>query len=240
MEEENHTASSRRLSSTTAFALPSLRYVPLRLFQHCRRWRRGQGPRKVVIREARTDLQYSRKRNGKHQIFLPAAPKGGENQEKSRADSAACVARCRARTSLRRTPREELQIVFAKYDSNGDGKISSSELAAVLESLGGRRRDGDGFISINEFVELNTANVRPTDALEDLRDAFSVFDLDRDGSISADELARVLGKLGESASVAQCRRMIDGVDRDGDGLISFDEFKIMMTSGSYHIIQLKF
>ncbi|CAA7388782.1 unnamed protein product [Spirodela intermedia] len=150
------------------------------------------------------------------------------------------------RTSLRRTPREELQIVFAKYDSNGDGKISSSELAAVLESLGGRPPseeevsrmmaeadgDGDGFISINEFVELNTANVRPTDALEDLRDAFSVFDLDRDGSISADELARVLGKLGESASVAQCRRMIDGVDRDGDGLISFDEFKIMMTSGS--------
>ncbi|CAA6654104.1 unnamed protein product [Spirodela intermedia] len=135
------------------------------------------------------------------------------------------------RTSLRRTPREELQIVFAKYDSNGDGKISSSELAAVLESLGGRPPseeevsrmmaeadgDGDGFISINEFVELNTANVRPTDALEDLRDAFSVFDLDR--------------TLGESASVAQCRRMIDGVDRDGDGLISFDEFKIMMTSG---------
>ncbi|XP_078442043.1 putative calcium-binding protein CML25 [Wolffia australiana] len=149
-------------------------------------------------------------------------------------------------TSPKRSPREELEIVFAKFDSNGDGKISSSELAAVLERLGGQPpseedvarmmaeadRDGDGFINLEEFLEVNTVNVLPADALEDLRDAFSVFDLDRNGSISAEELARVYEKLGESASVAQCRRMIEGVDRDGDGLINFDEFKLMMSSGS--------
>jgi catalase-peroxidase len=46
------------------------------------------------------------------------------------------------------------------------------------------------------------------------------------------QLARVLRGLGEAATVAQCRRMIQGVDRNGDGLVSFDEFKIMMASGA--------
>ncbi|XP_009414956.3 probable calcium-binding protein CML10 [Musa acuminata AAA Group] len=136
-----------------------------------------------------------------------------------------------------------LERVFNKFDSNGDGKISSAELADVLESLGGQRpseeelgrmmreadADGDGFISLAEFVELNTSP--PAAVEEDLRLAFAVFDLDRSGAISADEIARVLRGIGEGASVAQCRRMIDGVDLDGDGLISFEEFKAMMTAG---------
>ncbi|CAL9749641.1 unnamed protein product [Musa acuminata subsp. burmannicoides] len=137
----------------------------------------------------------------------------------------------------------DLERVFNKFDANGDGKISSAaELAAVLEILSGQPPseeelgrmmreadvDGDGFISFAEFVDLNTA---PAALEEDLRLAFAVFDLDRSGSISADELAHILGGIGEGASLAQCRRMIDGVDRDGDGLVSFEEFKAMMTAG---------
>ncbi|XP_020571276.1 probable calcium-binding protein CML10 [Phalaenopsis equestris] len=140
------------------------------------------------------------------------------------------------------TTREELERVFRKFDSNGDGKISSSELGAIFESLGHPASDeelagmmnevdadGDGFISLEEFVDLNTSEIDSTAALEDLRHAFSVFDLDRNGSISAEELARVMRGLGEGVSVAQCRKMIDGVDQDGDGLISFEEFKVMMS-----------
>ncbi|XP_010908206.1 probable calcium-binding protein CML15 [Elaeis guineensis] len=140
---------------------------------------------------------------------------------------------------------DELERVFKKFDTNGDGKISSSELAAIFQSLGHpvtdeelermmgeADTDGDGFISFDEFVDLNVRTVDDSAALEDLRQAFSVFDLDRNGSISADELARVLRSIGEGASVAQCKRMIDGVDRDGDGLISFEEFRLMMANGS--------
>ncbi|KAJ6831495.1 polcalcin Jun o 2 isoform X1 [Iris pallida] len=140
----------------------------------------------------------------------------------------------------------ELERVFDKFDSNGDGKISADELAAIFATLGDgqpltdeelRRMmeeadsDGDGFISLDEFIDLNTLQVDPTAALEDLRHAFSMFDLDRNGSISAEELAKVLRSLGEGVSVAQCRKMIDGVDKDGDGMVSFEEFKVMM-SGS--------
>ncbi|PKA66995.1 putative calcium-binding protein CML10 [Apostasia shenzhenica] len=140
------------------------------------------------------------------------------------------------------TVEEEMELVFQKFDSNGDGRISSSELGAIFESLGQEvteeelermireaDADGDGFISLEEFVDLNTNKVDPSAALEDLRHAFSVFDLDRNGSISAEELARVMRSLGECVSLSQCRKMIDGIDQDGDGLVSFEEFKVMMS-----------
>ncbi|KAI3816618.1 hypothetical protein L1987_16321 [Smallanthus sonchifolius] len=139
----------------------------------------------------------------------------------------------------------ELEQVFNKFDVNGDGKISSSELGSIMGSMGHHPTheelekmivevdaDGDGFIDLKEFIELNTKGVDSTELLENLKDAFSVFDVDKNGSITADELQKVLGSLGEECSVGECRKMIAGVDQDGDGMISFDEFKVMMTTGS--------
>ncbi|XP_006646679.2 probable calcium-binding protein CML10 [Oryza brachyantha] len=143
------------------------------------------------------------------------------------------------------TPEEEMERVFRKFDANGDGRISRSELGALFESLGHAATDdelarmmaeadadGDGFISLDEFAALNaTANGDAAAVEEDLRHAFRVFDADGNGTISAAELARVLHGLGEKATVQQCRRMIEGVDQNGDGLISFEEFKVMMAGG---------
>lgn len=139
----------------------------------------------------------------------------------------------------------ELDQVFKKFDVNGDGKISSSELGAIMSSLGQPASDeelnhmilevdsdGDGFIDFKEFVELNTNGVDPAEALENLKDAFSVYDIDGNGSISAEELHEVLRSLGDECSIAECRKMIGGVDSDGDGMINFEEFKVMMMTGS--------
>ena len=145
-----------------------------------------------------------------------------------------------------RTPEEEMARVFRKFDSNGDGQISRQELAALFESLGHAPTDdeldrmmaeadadGDGFISLDEFAALN-ATGDSDDAMEgDLRDAFRVFDADGSGAISAAELARVLHGLGEKATVSQCRRMIEGGDKNGDALINFEECKVMMARGGF-------
>lgn len=140
---------------------------------------------------------------------------------------------------------EELEQVFKKFDVNGDGKICSSELGSIMASLGNAATeeelidmirevdsDGDGFIDLQEFIELNTKDIDSDEVLENLKNAFSVFDMDKNGSISAEELQTVLRSLGEDCSLAECRKMISGVDCDGDGMISFEEFKIMMVKGS--------
>lgn len=140
---------------------------------------------------------------------------------------------------------EELEEVFKKFDANGDGKISAAELGSILGGLGYRAteeelrkmmeevdKDGDGYIDLQEFIELNTKGVDSTQALACLRDAFSVYDIDGNGSISAEELHQVMRSLDEDCSIDECRRMISGVDCDGDGTISFDEFKKMMLRGS--------
>ncbi|KAA0053141.1 hypothetical protein IC582_013665 [Cucumis melo] len=134
---------------------------------------------------------------------------------------------------------DEVIRVFNKFDKNGDGKISVSELGAALGELSGNistgeihrimseiDKDGDGFIDLDEFTDFTSSS---TGGNKDLQDAFDLYDIDKNGLISAKELHSVLKRLGEKCSLKDCCRMISSVDVDGDGHVNFEEFKKMMT-----------
>ncbi|CDP17785.1 unnamed protein product [Coffea canephora] len=146
----------------------------------------------------------------------------------------------------------QLKQVFKIIDKNGDGKISPLELSDVLLSLGHEKSlatteaegmvremdcDGDGFVDLDEFMNVMGAHESERvasflDGEDDLAEAFQIFDADKNGFISAKELQRVLISLGcQNCSLRECRRMIKGVDRDGDGSVNFQEFKSMMSAG---------
>lgn len=63
-------------------------------------------------------------------------------------------------------------------------------------------------------------------SLEELNEAFLVFDVNRDGFIDADELQRVLHLLGfnQATGIQDCKKMITSYDENGDGRIDFNEF----------------
>lgn len=140
---------------------------------------------------------------------------------------------------------EEVEKVFNRFDANGDGKISVSELGSVLDSLGSTfsssvevqrimdeiDSDRDGFISLPEFASFCRAGSKDGGASE-LLEAFNLYDQDQNGLISAGELHLVLNRLGMKCSLEDCHRMIRSVDSDGDGNVNFEEFEKMMTNAN--------
>jgi len=141
----------------------------------------------------------------------------------------------------------EMQKVFSRFDADGDGRISPSELAAVSRAIspppssshGGREvaammdeldADRDGYVDLGEFAAFHArAAGRGDGELEaELRAAFDVYDVDGDGRVTAAELGKVLAQIGEGCSAEECERMIASVDGDGDGCVGFEEFKKMM------------
>ncbi|XP_011498133.1 PREDICTED: neo-calmodulin [Ceratosolen solmsi marchali] len=60
--------------------------------------------------------------------------------------------------------------------------------------------------------------------MKEFREAFRLFDNDGDGSITKDELGRVMRSLGQFARAEELRTMLDEIDIDGDGNVSFEEF----------------
>jgi calcium-binding protein CML len=132
---------------------------------------------------------------------------------------------------------DELRKVFDQFDANKDGRISLPELGSVLQAMGSSysdaelRRvmvdvdtDSDGFINLEEFALLCKS---PS---SELKDAFDLYDQDKNGLISSKELHLVLNSIGMTCSVDDCVKMIVSVDADGDGNVNFEEFQKMMSA----------
>jgi len=66
--------------------------------------------------------------------------------------------------------------------------------------------------------------------IADFKEAFSLFDHDENGSISAKELGEVLKALGQNPTKNELSDMINEVDVDGNGTVEFAEFVILMTN----------
>lgn len=64
--------------------------------------------------------------------------------------------------------------------------------------------------------------------LEEIADAFKIFDKNGDGYINEEELKQVMVSLGEQLSPKELEDMMKEADTDGDGLINYQGKKCVM------------
>ncbi|XP_010928758.1 calcium-binding protein CML38-like [Elaeis guineensis] len=134
----------------------------------------------------------------------------------------------------------EMERVFRYFDENGDGKISPAELRSRMRTAGeelspeeaeavvaSSDSDGDGLLCYEDFVRLVDVEGEEEKA-RSLTEAFGVYEMEGRGCITAKSLKRALRTLGESRTTKECMAMIRRFDLNGDGVLSFDEFRVMM------------
>ena len=135
---------------------------------------------------------------------------------------------------------KQLSASFRAIDLNGDGRLSREELlgayrqimpveeavATVEKVMDNVDTDRNGFIDYSEFV-LAATNYSSILSKSTLESAFSAFDRDCSGKISADELKLMLGMNNEVREEVW-RALINEADQNGDGEIEFKEFSRLM------------
>lgn len=133
--------------------------------------------------------------------------------------------------------REEVKEAFDLLDKDSSSKINSKELKVALlvlgfESVKGQSKslikevaqDGSDKIDYYEFEEIVATKVFDRDPREEILKAFKLFDEDNTGKISIKNLTKISRELGETMTDEELKEMIKEVDRDGDNLITQEDF----------------
>lgn len=128
---------------------------------------------------------------------------------------------------------------FCQLDSNNNGKLDLKEILNIPDMnenpLVNRLLDvfdtnSDGGISFSELLVGLAKLAENVDEIEKTKFAFDVYDVNKDGIISNGDLfASLQIMVGNNLSTVQIQQLVDRtilqVDKNGDGMISFDEFR---------------
>ncbi|MED6163995.1 hypothetical protein PIB30_085295 [Stylosanthes scabra] len=147
-------------------------------------------------------------------FLLPQIHYGDSNacyDEKLSSEPEICNNESSGCRDFEKLERDQVKMVMAKL-----GLSCSLESEELQEQFGSK--------------ELSVMFEEQEPSLEELKDAFDVFDENKDGFFDASELQRVLIILGlkEARTLENCQKMIRKYDVNQDGRIDFNEFvKIM-------------
>ncbi|KAF3678204.1 Calcium-dependent protein kinase 5 [Capsicum annuum] len=135
-----------------------------------------------------------------------------------------------------------LKEMFKMIDTDNSGHITLDELKIGLKQFGADLSeteirelmkaadvDNSGTIDYGEFVAA-MLHVNKAEKEDYLSAAFSYFDKDGSGYITADELQKACEEFG--IKDVHLDEIIQEVDQDNDGRIDYSEFKAMMQKGN--------
>lgn len=129
---------------------------------------------------------------------------------------------------------QEVSSSNGRSEGHGDGGsgflINREEVEMVMGRLGLHVHCSDGGIREAYGADEIWSVLGEKVSMGEVEGAFQVFDENGDGFIDAEDLQRVLCRLGfrEGMEVEDCEKMIRAFDGNGDGKIDFQEFLILM------------
>ena len=145
--------------------------------------------------------------------------------------------------SLTEAQIQEFSEAFSLFDKEGKGTITADDLGTVVRSLGLNPSEaelknmlkdvdagGNGTIEFPEFLSLLTDKAKEKSDQADIIEAFRVFDRNNDGFITADEIHRIMGNLGEKLTQEEVAEMMREANADSQGKLNYKEFVAMMSS----------
>mmetsp|Transcript_82484 Transcript_82484/g.260385 ORF Transcript_82484/g.260385 Transcript_82484/m.260385 type:complete len:154 (+) Transcript_82484:108-569(+) len=132
---------------------------------------------------------------------------------------------------------EDFKEAFELFDKDRDGAIAAEEFGVIMRSLGRNLTadelkamiaevdgEGSGRVQFPQFLGCVATKLQENDSIEEMREAFTVFDRDKSGSVTANELKHVMNSLGEQVTNEEVEAMVKEADADGDGQLSFEDF----------------
>ncbi|CAG2227464.1 uncharacterized protein LOC143042161 [Mytilus galloprovincialis] len=160
-----------------------------------------------------------------------------------------------ATIQLNNQQKGDLRQAFDLFDADGSGTIDGSELKIALRALGFEPTkeelkrlvaecDKDGLLDFNDFLKIMSDKMTGPDTKEDMLKAFELFDYEEKGKIAKHNVMQIADELGLTQTEKRAKEqgldlpitewevdeMVDGADRDRDGLVSKQEFlKILKT-----------
>ena len=144
-------------------------------------------------------------------------------------------------TNLSDHEQKEFKAAFAILDKSGDGTITISELRDFLKSLGEVDPTEDeikelietvdieqkGAINFPQFLKLMEINA--LDSNKEVKSAFELFKTENN-AISVDEMHKVLAQLGETLTRQELKDLINEIEQNKSGVLSFEGLsKLMQT-----------
>lgn len=137
----------------------------------------------------------------------------------------------------------ELKQAFTEFDVDGGGTISTKELGYAMRALGMNPTEAElldlineydtdcsGMIEFPEFCNMMSDKMNCVNDEDMIRMAFRVLDKNGTGTVSSKSFKHLMTHIGDKLKDEEVDDLIHEADKDGDGVLNYEEFVKMLTT----------
>ena len=119
------------------------------------------------------------------------------------------------------------------------GVLDESQLKVAIRCLGFEPQQEDlvglGRIDFSAFSELMTKKYLARNDKDELVQCFKLFKDDQSNKVTVANIKKICRELGETLSDEEIREMVAEADKDGDGMLSEDDFLSFMKKTNLYV-----